>query len=261
MAGERLVQLVDRVLKSRTFWRWPGVPLGVAVSAAGCFLMVDAETPRRGPRHEERTTRSGGTGRAGRPGPAVSGGMGLGRRPAGAVRRRPAGRFPARQAVRRSRPGPRLGFLACSCPAAELVVGLRKRVVRAMPFVCQACRKEVEGAQCPFCGKPTVEGTLQQEQAYRWLAVVLALSAVGVGLIVNLIVILGDLYLSHLPRDARGGMGMALGMGLAPLVWGLAALGAVVGFFGLINAGGSRMWYWAGAALLGLVLSVRPLVW
>lgn len=45
MAGERLVQLADRVLQSRTFWRWAGVPVGVAVLAAAGFMMWDAGRP------------------------------------------------------------------------------------------------------------------------------------------------------------------------------------------------------------------------
>src|SRR5438067_211572 len=45
MAGERLILLVDRVLKSRTFWRWAGVPLGIAGLAAAGFLVWNADLP------------------------------------------------------------------------------------------------------------------------------------------------------------------------------------------------------------------------
>jgi hypothetical protein len=45
MAGERLILLVDRVLKSRTFWRWAGMPLGIAGLVAAGFLIRDADLP------------------------------------------------------------------------------------------------------------------------------------------------------------------------------------------------------------------------
>lgn len=45
MAGERLILLVDRVLKSRTFWRWAGAPLGIVGLAAAGFLVWDADLP------------------------------------------------------------------------------------------------------------------------------------------------------------------------------------------------------------------------
>jgi hypothetical protein len=45
MAGQRLILLVDRVLKSRTFWRWAGVPLGIAGLAAAGFMMWDTDHP------------------------------------------------------------------------------------------------------------------------------------------------------------------------------------------------------------------------
>jgi hypothetical protein len=45
MAGERLIQLVDRVLKSQTIWRWAGVPLAIAGLAAAGFVIRDADLP------------------------------------------------------------------------------------------------------------------------------------------------------------------------------------------------------------------------
>src|SRR5262249_12018018 len=120
---------------------------------------------------------------------------------------------------------------------------------------------EVEGAQCPYCGQSTVEGTLQQEQAYRRLAVRYTLVSLGAVLISNLLRVAVGLYLSHLPRDARGGIGFAFSFMFRPLVLGLGGLGAFYGVIGLINAGGSRMWYWAGAAVLGIVLSVGSFIW
>ena len=49
MAGERWILLVDRVLKSRTFWRWAGVPLGIIGLVAAGFLIRDADLPSVGP--------------------------------------------------------------------------------------------------------------------------------------------------------------------------------------------------------------------
>jgi hypothetical protein len=43
MVGERLILLVDRVLKSRTFWRCAGVPLGIAGLALAGVLIHDAD--------------------------------------------------------------------------------------------------------------------------------------------------------------------------------------------------------------------------
>lgn len=129
-----------------------------------------------------------------------------------------------------------------------------------MPSVCTRCSREVVGTSCPFCAQPVVEGTPQEERVYRWLAKVLTLISLLSATLTNLALFTASLYVSQLPRDARGGLGMVLGFFLGPVVWGVTALGVVTGVFGLINAGGSRMWYWAAAAVLGVFLSVLPFV-